>query len=53
MIARLRHRHRRVWVVAAVVIAATIALALGLRPEEAVDDAGLDHLRSTWAEDAP
>lgn len=44
MIARLRSRHRRAWILAAVVLASILALALGLRPGEILDDQGLEEL---------
>lgn len=44
MIARLRARHRRAWLVVAVALAFILAAALALRPGEIVDEAGLEAL---------
>ena len=47
MIARLRARHRRMWIVAGVALVAILVAALTMRPAEITDADGLEHLRST------
>ena len=50
MIARLRARHRRAWILAAIALGVILVLAFVFRPAEILDPQGLEALGASTAD---